>query len=91
MYVVICTEYILVGRDKEVGDNIISFSDIITQFDVSLLLFWRTINKEVDVPLYDISCVCKLLVDAFRSQGVVALVILGVTDILYLVLRIIVS
>ena len=56
-----------------------------------LLFLRRAIAEEVYVPLYHVSSVGKLLIDAFLAKGITSLVILWVADIVNGIIGVIVG
>lgn len=90
--VVLHLEILLLRRNKEVRDDIIAFRHIISELWMLLLLFRPAlVIKQVEIPLYHISGVCKLLIHRFLTYRMLALVILGVTYIIYLLFILIVG
>ena len=57
---------------------------------MTALVFHLAVVKEVDIPLYHVPCVSKLLVYRFLAEGVATFVIFGVADIVDVVVRVVV-
>ena len=67
------------GRDEEVGDNVVAFGHVVPQFHVRFRL--PAFAKDVQVPLDDVAGIGVLFVDGFIAQLVAHLVILAITDV----------
>ena len=89
--VVFRLEYVLVGGDEEVGDDVVALGHVVAQLHMTILLLCFAVVEEVDVPLYHVPCIGKLLVYRLLAKGVASLVILGVADVIDVVVRVVVG
>ena len=84
------------SADEEVGNDVVALCNVIAQFpefpvlvEVGLCGCVRIVEKEVEVPLDDIARVCELLVHALAPDGVPALIVLAVADVVDLLVRLV--
>ena len=55
------------------------------------LIFFPTIVKQVDIPLYDVPSISKLLIDRLFAEGVTTFIILRITYIVNITFLIIIG